>query len=203
MRRTPQEAALTRTAIVAAARDLFTARGYAATGTTDVVVQAGVTRGALYHHFADKTDLFRAVFLELVHELNEHVLAAAVGHRDAFEAFLAACRASMTFMGRPDYRQIALVDGPAVLGPIEWHALDASIGLESMEAGLKSLHHAGVLDQAPDHALAVVLFGALTEGGLAASRGDGDPDVLFAAFRKLIELLASTPEPSHPRHRTA
>jgi AcrR family transcriptional regulator len=189
VRRTAQEAALTRTAIVSAARDLFTAKGYAATGTNDVVIQAGVTRGALYHHFADKTDLFRAVFIEVEHELNEHVLAEAVGHDDAFEGFLAACRASMTFMGRPDYRQIALVDGPAVLGSTEWHELDASIGLASMEAGLKSLHRAGVLDEAPDHALAVVLFGALTEAGLAASRGDGDPDVLFAAFRRLIELL--------------
>jgi len=202
-RRTAQDAARTRTAIVSAARDLFTSKGYAATGTNDVVILAGVTRGALYHHFTDKADLFRAVFIELVHELNDFVLSEAVGHDDLFEGFLAACRASMTFMGRPDYRQVALVDGPAVLGSTEWHALDASVGLGSMEAGLKILHRAGRLGQVPDRALAIVLFGALTEAGLAASRGDGDPDDLFGAFRRLMDLLVPDESPSRAGSPTA
>jgi AcrR family transcriptional regulator len=191
-RRKPEDAARTREAIVTSARRLFTERGFAGTATNDIVTTAGVTRGALYHHFADKADLFRAVFLDLEHELNDTVLAAAMAETDARAAFLAGCRTWMSFATRPDYHQIAVVDAPAVLGHHEWHALDASIGLASMEAGLAALHGEGLVDQPPTRALAILLFGALTEAGLAAARGDVDADELFTAFLQLVERLAPT-----------
>jgi len=195
-RRKPEEAAETRRAILSSARELFTEQGFAATATTDVVARAGVTRGALYHHFADKTDLFRAVFIDLEQELNGTVLAAAAaaadGGGDARAVFLAGCRASMTFAGRPDYRQIAAVDAPAVLGQDEWHALDVSLGLASMVAGLDLLHAAGRLDQVPDRPLAILLFGALTEAALAAARGEAEADELFAAFERLVDRFSPT-----------
>ena len=197
-RRKPEEAAETRRAILASARELFTEQGFAATATTDVVARAGVTRGALYHHFADKTDLFRAVFIDLEQQLNDTVLAAATEAADGGDAravFLAGCRASMTFAGRPDYRQIATVDAPAVLGQDEWHALDVSLGLASMVAGLDLLHAAGRLDQVPDRPLAILLFGALTEAALAAARGEAEPDDLFAAFARLIDRFSPTDRP--------
>jgi AcrR family transcriptional regulator len=192
-RRKPEEAAETRRAIIASARALFAERGYAATATNDIVARAGVTRGALYHHFADKTDLFRAVFVDLEHELNATVLASAMAETEPRAAFLAGCQAWMRFAGRPDYQQIATVDGPAVLGQDQWHALDSAIGLASMETGLGALHAAGLLERPPDRALAIVLFGALTEAGLAAARGDADPHELFAAFRTLVDRLAPAP----------
>jgi AcrR family transcriptional regulator len=188
-RRTPDEAAGTRQAIVAAARDLFTERGFSGTATTEVVARAGVTRGALYHHFSDKTDLFRAVFRDLERELNEYVLARARAERDPIAGFMAGSRAYIEFAERSDWRRIAVVDAPAVLGQEEWHATDAAIGLASMEAGLMALRAAGAIDVEPTRALATVLFGALTEAGLAAARGDGDPDELFEAFRRLIDRL--------------
>ncbi|HEX6423310.1 MAG TPA: TetR family transcriptional regulator [Acidimicrobiales bacterium] len=193
-RRKPEEAAETRRAILASARELFSEQGFAATATTDVVTRAGVTRGALYHHFADKTDLFRAVFIDLEQQLNDSVLAAAAaaaeGGSDARTIFLAGCRASMAFAVRPDYRQIATVDAPAVLGQDEWHALDVSLGLASMVAGLDLLHAEGLLDQVPDRPLAILLFGALTEAALAAARGEADADDLFSAFERLIDRLS-------------
>jgi AcrR family transcriptional regulator len=189
-RRKPEEAAQTRKAIVASARELFTERGFAGTATTDIVTSAGVTRGALYHHFADKTDLFRAVFVDLEHELNDTVTAAALAETDSRAAFFAGCRTWMSFATRPDYRQIAIVDAPAVLGHHEWHAVDTSIGLTSMEAGLAALHADGLLDQPPTRALATLLFGALTEAGLSAARGDLDADELFTAFEELVDRLA-------------
>jgi AcrR family transcriptional regulator len=191
-RRKPEEAAQTRQAIVASARQLFTERGFAGTATTDIVASAGVTRGALYHHFADKTDLFRAVFVDLEQELNDTVVTAALAaaERGAKDAFLAGCRTWMGFATRPDYRQIAVVDAPAVLGHDEWHAIDASIGLASMEAGLAGLHAEGLVARPPDRALAILLFGALTEAGLAAARGDLDADELFGAFESLVDRLA-------------
>lgn len=188
-RRKPEDAAKTREAIVASARDLFAEQGFATTATSDIVTRAGVTRGALYHHFADKTDLFRSVFVDIERELNETVLAAAASERDVRSAFAAGCRAVIDFVARPDYRQIALVDAPAVVGRDEWHAVDAAIGLASMEAGLAALHAEGLLDEPPDRTLAVLLFGALTEAALAAARGDADPDDLFAAFLHLVDRL--------------
>ncbi|HEX6421679.1 MAG TPA: TetR family transcriptional regulator [Acidimicrobiales bacterium] len=193
-RRKPEEAAETRRAILASARALFTEQGFAGTATTDVVARAGVTRGALYHHFADKADLFRAVFVDLEQELDRTVMATAVAAAeaggDARTVFLAGCRASMTFAGRTDYRRIATVDAPAVLGQDEWHAVDVALGLDSMVAGLALLHAEGLLDQPPDRPLAILLFGALTEAALAAARGDGDPDELFTAFERLVDRLA-------------
>jgi AcrR family transcriptional regulator len=188
-RRTAEDAARTRGAIIAAARELFTERGFAATATTEVVARAGVTRGALYHHFVDKSDLFRAVFVDLEHELNDTVLAEAVAHDDARSLFMAGCRAAMDFAARDDYRQIAVVDAPAVLGHDEWHAIDAGIGL-AMETGLAVLAAEGLLAEPPDRSLAILLFGALTEASLAAAREDGDADDLFAAFERLVDRLA-------------
>ena len=189
-RRTAEDAAETRRAIVASARELFAEQGFAATATSDIVARAGVTRGALYHHFEDKADLFKAVFVDLEHELNDTVLASAAAERGARAAFMAGCRASMTFIARDDYRQIASVDAPAVLGHEQWHALDAAIGMASMEAGLGALHRAGLLEDEPDRPLAILLFGALTEAGLAAARGDEDAGDLFAAFERLVDRLA-------------
>jgi AcrR family transcriptional regulator len=197
VKRTAEEAAATRKAILAAARTLFAERGFADVSTTEVVQSAGVTRGALYHHFGDKADLFRAVFRDLETELNETVTAQALVHEEPAAAFVAGCRAWMDFAAREDYRRIAVVDAPAVLGHEEWHAVDASIGLASMQGGLRALHRAGVLADPPDRALATVLFGALTEAGMAAARGDGDRDELFAAFLALVRHLA------RPRARAA
>jgi hypothetical protein len=107
----------------------------------------------------------------------------------------------MRFMERPDYLQIAVVDAPAVLGPDEWHAVDAAIGLASMEAGLELLDAAGRLVVPRTRPLATVLFGALTEAGLAASRGDGDADELFDAFRLLVEHLGASESGRSPAGR--
>lgn len=173
MRRTAAEAEQTRKSVLKAARESFAAHGFAGTSTTAITAAAGVTRGALYHHFTDKTDLFRSVFVEIEHELNETVLAAALAESDLLGAFVAGCAAWLDFAVRPDYQRIAVVEAPAVLGAAEWHAIDAGIGLASMEAGLAALAQEGVLPRRPSRALAVLLFGALTDAGLALARGDG------------------------------
>jgi AcrR family transcriptional regulator len=176
VRRTADDAEQTRQAIVGAAHDLFAAHGFAATSTTAVVEAAGVTRGALYHHFADKTDLFRAVFERLEAELNHTIIATARTEADARAAFLAGCGAMLDFMVRPDYHQIAVVDAPAVLGSNLWHAIDSGIGLASLQMGLRALDKAGYLRVPNSPALAIAMFGALTEAGIALSRGsEGTP----------------------------
>jgi AcrR family transcriptional regulator len=198
VRRTAAEAEQTRRAIVAAARAAFAAHGFAAASTTAIGAAAGVTRGALYHHFADKTALFRAVFVEIEQELNETVVAAALAESDSLGAFVAGCEAWLDFALRPDYRRVAVVEAPAVLGAAEWHEIDAGIGLASMEAGLAALARDGVLTRPPSKALAVLLFGALTDAGLALSRGDGPSKA--ALLDEFVTLVTGRP-PKRPGKR--
>ena len=192
-RRTAADAAETRTTILRAARELFADGGYADTSTADVVERAGVTRGALYHHFTDKSDLFRAVFTDVTVELNDSVIRAALAHTDALAALRGGCEAMLQFCARPEYRQISVLDAPAVMGMEEWQRLDSSVGMSSFRAGLDLLHQQGYLDATPDHATTVLLFGALTEAAIAVARGGPDaPSIpeLLDAFVGLLPLNA-------------
>lgn len=188
-RRTAAEAEQTRKTLLAVARDSFATQGYAATVTTAIATQAGVTRGALYHHFPDKTQLFRAVFSEVIAELDEHVARAALAESTAPAAFRAGCRACLEFMARPDYLQIASVDAPVVLGQAEWHRIDTEAGMRSMRLGLDALAEAGEVSVPVTDALVTALFGALTELGLAVCRGELTVDAAATSFETLVDRL--------------
>lgn len=193
-RRTAAEAAQTRAAIAEAARDAFTRGGFAAASTTEIATAAGVTRGAVYHHFNDKTDLFRAAFQSIEAELDATVRAAATAAAadgDARAAFRAGCRALLDFVVRADYRRLAAVEAPAVLGMEEWHATDAALGLRSVEGGLRALYGAGYLAQPPTPVLNLFVFGALTEAGLALARGEPgiDASSVLDELDRLLDRL--------------
>ena len=189
-RRTATEAERTRRALLDSGRRLFAERGFAATSLDAVAAGAGVTRGAIDHHFGTKTDLFTAVFIELEGELDATVRAAAGATATARAAFMAACAAWLDFAVRGDYRQIALTDAPGVLGAETWHRIDAGIGLASMQLGLAALHAEQPLAIAPNPALAVLLFGALTEAGVALGHGDSPGrDELLRALDDLVTRL--------------
>jgi AcrR family transcriptional regulator len=191
-RRTAAEARQTCDAVVDAARRAFTAHGFACASTSDIAAAAGVSRGAVYHHFPDKTSLFRAAFEAVEAELDAAVRTAAKAAPGARAAFLAGCRAMLDFMVRPEYRQIAAVDAPAVLGLEEWHATDAALGLRSVKGGLHALHRGGYLAEPPTPTLALLVFGALTEAGLALSRGEPGVDApgVIAEIDRLLDRLA-------------
>ena len=195
-RRTAAEAAQTRNALIAAARTLFAEHGYQHTTAEAVVAAAGVTRGALYHHFTDKRSLFRAVVIAVEIDLNTHVRAVAAAIDDPRESYLAACNAAMDYAARPDFRRIALTDAPAVLGLDEWHSIDYNASLATVGMGLKLLAQAGQVDREPDRALTVLLTGALTAACLETGRDDPDRptrDELLHAFARLIDGLAPPP----------
>ena len=138
--RRDEHVADTRQALVDAARTLFTEQGYAATGTEEIVAAARVTRGALYHHFHDKTDLFRAVMEQIAREVAEHLIDAELSRPAATQpgqppantwdevreqglrAFLDLCVVT------DDFQRIVLVEGPAVLGHEAWDDLVARHG---------------------------------------------------------------------------
>lgn len=188
-RRTAAEAEETRTEILAVARRTFAQKGYADTSTSEIVAAAGVTRGALYHHFRDKADLFREVFVDLERDLDDTVSTAASKEFEPHAVFRSGCRAVLVAMSDPEYHQIAVIDAPAVLGWDEWHRIDRAAGQRSMRYGLTSLVQAGLVDVEPTPALVVGLFGALTHLGLAHVQGELTIDEALDAFDTIIEHL--------------
>jgi AcrR family transcriptional regulator len=160
----------TQAAVLQAARELFAAKGYAGTGTEEIVARARVTRGALYHHFRDKAGLFRAVMQAVAADLAERLvtqqLSRATGAvsawdqlREGFQAFLDACTGS-------DFQRIVLVDGPAVLGHGAWTDLVEQHGLGLLRALLRRAIDDGQIDPLPLDPLARLLAALIGEASL-------------------------------------
>lgn len=183
-RRTQAERrAETRGLLLAAARNLFAERGFAETGTPDIVAAAGVTRGALYHHFADKTALFAAV-VEAEHAAVAASIEAAgeATPSDPVAALLAGGEAFFAAMRDDGRRRILLVDAPAVLGRAALDAIDARHGLETLVCGLRDAMEAGAIKRLPVEPLAQ-LFGALFDrAALAPVERQGEFQETMAAM---------------------
>lgn len=131
-----ERAQRTREQVLAAARGLFAERGYHATGTTDIVEAAGAgTRGALYHHFADKQALFRAVFEQVELDRFEKTGAAVAGDT-GLEILVAGLGAFLDASIEGEIRQILLIDGPAVLGWEAWREIEERFGLGAIRSML-------------------------------------------------------------------
>ena len=171
-RRTAADAAVTRRTILDAARATFAEDGYQAATLDGIALRAGVTRGAVHHHFGDKHELFVEVFEEVEREINDAVVEAALTATPiGLEPFKAGCRMLFEQFARPDLRRIVLADAPAVLGLVAWYEIDRGFGLATIRAGLQSLAADGALDHEDAEALALLLYGALTEASLALGAG--------------------------------
>ena len=136
-----------------------------------------MTRGALYHHFEDKRDLFRALVEELEGELEGLVLGVAreVYEKggDVGEAYAAGFGAFLDACARPEFGRVLFVDGPSALGWEEWHEIDARYALAQTEAGLRALISSGRMEDRPVEPLARLLHGASIEAALyVAAAGD-------------------------------
>jgi AcrR family transcriptional regulator len=159
----------TRAMLVRAARNLFAKRGYADTATEDVVRRARVTRGALYHHFKDKQDLFMAVFQEEHRRLAAMAAESASKQSDPWSALMAGCDAFLEACLDPEIRQIVLIDAPAVLGAEGWREADQSVYLASVKAGIKASIDAGLITPLPVDPLAHMILGSYNEAALVIS----------------------------------
>ena len=188
----------TRAKLVAAGRELFAERGYVGVGTEEIVAAAGVTRGALYHHFADKRDLFRAVHESMEEELVGRIgqALAAVGSDDPMDVLRAAVPAFLDLAADPGLARITLVEAPSVLGWAEWREIDARYGLGLAEAALQAAVEAGRIAPQPVRPLAHLLLAAMGEAGIivasaadpAAARREVEPALLA-----MVEGLAQRP----------
>jgi AcrR family transcriptional regulator len=185
----------TRAALVAAARPLFAARGFAGVGTEEIVRAAGVTRGALYHQFADKQELFAAVLEQLEAELAERVAQAAVdsGATDPLTALRAGSEAWLEACTEPEVQRIALLDAPAVLGSERAREIGLRYGLGQVEAALQAAIEAGQLAPQPVRALAHVLIGAVDEAALYIATAEDHETArveVGAVLDRLLSMLA-------------
>ena len=143
--RKAEQADRTRANLMCFARTLFAERGYAGTSTEEIVQQAGVTRGALYHHFRDKRDLFEAVFIEVQQEMRERIgVASRSAAGGPWDSFRAGFDVYLDHSMDPAVRRILLLDAPSVLGWERWREVDASLAF--IRNGLTSLRASGDLD---------------------------------------------------------
>ena len=184
----------TRARLLDAARGLFAARGYAHVGTEEIVRAAGVTRGALYHQFADKRDLFAAVFEELEGELIAEAAGRMVGLDDPLEAMKAACRGWLQACSRPEAQQIVLLDAPAVLGYETWREIGERHGLGAVMAACQAAIDAGAMAPQPVRPLAHVLVGALDEAALYVARAD-EPKAALEEMDAVLSRMVDTLRP--------
>lgn len=193
-RRTQAErTAATRTALVGAARALFAEHGYAAVGTTEIARRAGVTRGALYHQFADKGALFAAVAEEVEAAVTQRLadLVASSGVTDPAAALRAAALGWLEVCEEPEVRQVLLLDAPVVLGWEGVREMAQQYGLGLTEALLQAAIDAGQLRPAPVRAMALVLLGALQEAAhVIVAEPQAKADVAEVLDRLVDGLLA-------------
>lgn len=189
-RRTAKDAALTREAVLGAARAAFTERGFSGSSTAAIARAAGVTEGALFHHFASKALLFREVFVALEDELNRHAQAAS-RQGEPMAAFLAGCRASLDFCRRADFKRIVMLEGPIVLGDAQWREVDSGMGLNTVVRGLRNIAGYDRLGRVEAKPLAVLIFGALNETifALARDEPDIDIDVCMTHLERMLRVL--------------
>lgn len=176
--------AATRRALLAAARRQFAEQGFTATNTPSIAAEAGVTRGALYHHFADKQALFEAVVEE------EHALVALAINAEAdrqseagpVRALIGGGDAYLAAMADPGRRRILLIEAPAVMTRDRLEAINARFGLSTLVEGVNAAVAAGAIRDLPVEALAQLLDALFDRAALA-------PAEQLADYRKIIKAL--------------
>ena len=179
----------TRALLIRAARDLFGERGYVDTSIDEIVAEAGVTKGAVYHHFDGKEGLFRAVFEQVHREVTDQAAAEFLGP-DSWAALLDGCALWVDAHQDPAVRRIALQDARAVLGWDDVRGIENRFGAVALRGALRKAMHAGVLEQRPLRPLALLLMGALGEGCLYIAESD-DPAVARTEVLALITKMLS------------
>jgi AcrR family transcriptional regulator len=186
-----QRSEATRARLIEAGRELFMERGYAAVAMEDVVARAGVTRGALYHHFGGKRELFRAVFERVEEELMRTVAARVAEARavNAVAALRAGIDAALEAASEERVARLSLVDAPAVLGWREWRAAGERHALGLVRATLAAGMDSGALARAPVDPLAQVLLAAVEEAALYVSRAERRDDARAQARQVLTRVV--------------
>lgn len=175
--------------LLKAARRLFAERGYAETGTEDIVREAGVTRGALYHQFADKRDLFRALLEEMLPEIGQRLFEetmARIAHDR--EDLQVGCRVLLGIYTDAEVRRLFLIEGPAVLGLADWQALQAPLSTLFLDHALQHLVDEGFIAAGEMRSMNALLSGALQQAALGIAAA-GDPEAARADYTAGLDRI--------------
>lgn len=175
----------TRAKLIASARQAFARQGYAKTSMDDLTAEAGLTRGALYHHFGDKQGLLAAVVEQIDSEMDARLDRVSDQAGDPWEGFTRRCRAYLEMAQEPEIRRIVLQDARAVLGerlPDQEHCID------SLGRRLQTLAEAGIISPAPSQALARLVNGSLVDTALWIA-ADAAPGQRLEQALQDLELL--------------
>ncbi|MFD6400299.1 TetR/AcrR family transcriptional regulator [Nocardia sp. NPDC060249] len=192
MQRRSQEdrSRVTRAALEQAGRRLFAERGFAGTSAEQLVADAGVTRGALHHHYGDKRGLFLAVLEQVETEATEEIASAvaAVDRADIIGGMTAGLARFLDICARPEMLRIVLMDAPTVLGWPAFREFEARHGLGLITAELQRATDAGLIPVAPVPVLAQLLLSAIAEASLIVAHAD-DPDRARLETQQSLLLL--------------
>jgi AcrR family transcriptional regulator len=192
--RRSEQTADTRQALVSAARRRFAEQGFTATGTEEIVADAQVTRGALYHHFRDKAELFRTVMEQVATEVAEHLVAGELARdadlpsdawtqlRSGFQSLLDISTADS------DFQRIVLIDGPAVLGSDAWDALVEKHGYRLLSEWLERAIAEGHIDPFPVAPMTRLVAALLSEASIYIA-GAADPDTARVEVGIVLDRL--------------
>jgi AcrR family transcriptional regulator len=181
------QGALTQKALRRQARKLFAQKGYTAANTGELVQRAKVTKGALYHHFANKRELYQAVVEDLEAELVERIEAAGAKKREPWERLRAMCHAYVDACGDPALARILVLEAPVVLGWKTWCNLEQKYEVAAFARCLKGT---GLKLQEPAETLAQVILGALTTGARVIATAS-DPGAARAEIESTMDRLLS------------
>ncbi|SDU98395.1 TetR/AcrR family transcriptional regulator [Pseudomonas mucidolens] len=177
----------TRARLIASARHAFATQGYANTSMDDFTASAGLTRGALYHHFGDKKGLLSAVVAQLDGEMDAHLQHITDQADEPWRGFCERCRAYLRMAQDPEIRRIVLQDAPAVLGDAA--SANQPQCIESLRLLLDALIQAGFIEPAPSQALARLINGSLVDAALWIARDEQAGERLEQALQGLELLL--------------
>lgn len=185
--------ATTRAALVAAGRQLFAERGFAATSTEELLAAASVSRGAMYHHFSGKEGLFEAVHEAVESDLTRRVVTASLNAESplaqlklGIASFLDQCR-------DPEVQRIALLDGPTVLGWAKWHEIEERFALGLIKAAVASAIASGELAEQPVDPVAHAILGAMIQAGSVVALAPNPAKAkreLTTMFNRLLDGLS-------------
>ncbi len=185
----------TKKSLIETARKLFV-HGYESISTPEVAQSSGVTRGALYHHFSNKRDLFEAVVETIAEEISQKIDRSAEKAADPIEAIISGSHEFVEVCLQPDIRKIFLEDAPSILGWKRWREIDARHGLGSLKAGLRACVEAGYIESDQVDSVAHLISGALNEAAFLFAEKDTPnrlkQETLTQIDRMIYALLRST-----------
>lgn len=178
----------TRAALIAAGRELFAAKGFAGAGREEIVERAGVTRGAMYHHFASKEALFRAVYEACEEDVLTHLMHAASPAQDPKEMLRLGSLAYLDVAASEEVRRICLLDAPSVLDPEDRRELAERFGLGVIREALRECMDAGLIRERPVDVLAHIYLAMLLESATLVAEGRDKAEVA-SVLEEMIDAL--------------